>query len=315
MDGPGDTTGGAVLSIGGLARATGIATETLRTWERRYGFPTPRRTASGHRRYTLETAARLRLVHQALQHGHRPSAVVTCPVPALEALLGLRTPPSAARDEEMLGTAPETALSAPEAHVAAWLDHVRAFEADALERALGEAWGALGAEAFVLALAGPFLRTLGEAWARGELGVAHEHFASERLRDFVAERWRGLARQGRGPHVVLAALTGEQHTLVLHLAAALLARQGLRPLILGADTPALEVARAARDTSARAVVIASSAAARPEHTEAELGALRRALPVDVELVVGGHAPRVPEGVQRLPRLDGLSAWGAALARA
>lgn len=36
------------------ARILGISTNTLRSWERRYGFPRPRRSSGGHRRYALD---------------------------------------------------------------------------------------------------------------------------------------------------------------------------------------------------------------------------------------------------------------------
>src|SRR4051812_24320989 len=39
------------LSIGDMAARTGVPEGTLRMWERRHGFPTPRRLPSGHRRY------------------------------------------------------------------------------------------------------------------------------------------------------------------------------------------------------------------------------------------------------------------------
>jgi MerR family transcriptional regulator, light-induced transcriptional regulator len=39
------------LSIGELARRTGVPVATLRSWEDRYGFPRPQRQAGGHRRY------------------------------------------------------------------------------------------------------------------------------------------------------------------------------------------------------------------------------------------------------------------------
>ena len=39
------------LTIGQFVERTGVAEGTLRMWERRYGFPTPQRLASGHRRY------------------------------------------------------------------------------------------------------------------------------------------------------------------------------------------------------------------------------------------------------------------------
>ena len=39
------------LSIGELARRTGVPAATLRSWEDRYGFPRPQRLGGGHRRY------------------------------------------------------------------------------------------------------------------------------------------------------------------------------------------------------------------------------------------------------------------------
>jgi DICT domain-containing protein len=40
------------LSIGDLARRTGIGVSTLRAWEARHGFPVAQRLPSGHRRYS-----------------------------------------------------------------------------------------------------------------------------------------------------------------------------------------------------------------------------------------------------------------------
>jgi DICT domain-containing protein len=41
----------ALLTIGELARRSGLRPEVLRMWEQRYGFPVPQRLPSGHRRY------------------------------------------------------------------------------------------------------------------------------------------------------------------------------------------------------------------------------------------------------------------------
>lgn len=42
------------------ASILGVSTNTLRTWERRYGFPSPRRSSGGHRRYALDEIQALR---------------------------------------------------------------------------------------------------------------------------------------------------------------------------------------------------------------------------------------------------------------
>src|SRR5512143_4189420 len=78
---------GAWLSIGALSRATGIAVETLRTWESRYGFPVPERKPSGHRVYPVSAVPRLRRIAQALSLGHRAGQVVAAPDEALGRLL------------------------------------------------------------------------------------------------------------------------------------------------------------------------------------------------------------------------------------
>jgi MerR family transcriptional regulator, light-induced transcriptional regulator len=50
------------LAIKDVAERTGIAAGTIRMWEQRYGFPEPRRTASGYRRYSAGDVEALRRV-------------------------------------------------------------------------------------------------------------------------------------------------------------------------------------------------------------------------------------------------------------
>jgi DNA-binding transcriptional MerR regulator len=51
--------GPATMSIGEVARRTGVTVPTLRAWERRYGLLLPVRTAGGHRRYRDEDVRRV----------------------------------------------------------------------------------------------------------------------------------------------------------------------------------------------------------------------------------------------------------------
>ena len=52
----------AQYAIAAVSRLSGISCHTLRVWERRYGFPVPVRSPSGHRRYDrdqVQTLCRL----------------------------------------------------------------------------------------------------------------------------------------------------------------------------------------------------------------------------------------------------------------
>ncbi len=55
--------------IGAVSRITGIGSETLRAWERRYQAVTPSRTASGDRNYSREDVAKLLLLKSMVDAG------------------------------------------------------------------------------------------------------------------------------------------------------------------------------------------------------------------------------------------------------
>jgi MerR family transcriptional regulator, light-induced transcriptional regulator len=61
--------GGQTVSATYFAGLTGVSRERLRTWERRYGFPVPRRVGSGPRRYALEDVPRVVAVRRAADAG------------------------------------------------------------------------------------------------------------------------------------------------------------------------------------------------------------------------------------------------------
>ena len=288
----------APLSIGALSRATGVSVETLRTWERRYGVPEPLRTPSGHRRYPLETVDLLRKVRAALDRGHRASVVLTCSRRDLESLLKLPLADS-------VTARPPSPTNANPDHIAFWLAELHRMDGAALDHAFHAAYKAHGGQSFVVDLAIPFMREVGERWALGQLSVAHEHFASMRLEDFLIQRWRPLSAQARGAGIVLTTLPGDEHSLPLHLAATLIVQDDLRPWVLAPGTPAGEVVRATNRLGAQAVVVSISGSAVLENAERNLAHLRSELKTSTALLVGGVLSSVPPGVTHITELGAL----------
>jgi MerR family transcriptional regulator, light-induced transcriptional regulator len=64
------------LTIGELADRTGLTPAVLRTWEARHGFPSPQRSAGGHRWYREADVALVRRVLQRQRSGVRLDAAV-----------------------------------------------------------------------------------------------------------------------------------------------------------------------------------------------------------------------------------------------
>ena len=228
------------LRIGELSRRTGVATELLRAWERRYGLLAPARTAAGYRLYSGADVRRVGRMRELLATGL--SAAEAAQAALGEPALGVpETPPPSASSE--LRDALER-LDDAGAHAA-------------FDRLLADYSTATVLEGVVL----PLLHELGEGWARGEISVAQEHFASHLVRG----RLLGLARgwdRGSGPRAVLACPPGELHDLGLLVFGLALREHGWRITFLGADTPAETLVDTVARLEPDAVVLAVADPAR-----------------------------------------------------
>lgn len=302
-----DNTVGAegLLSIGALSTATGIPVDTIRTWERRYGFPAPERKPSGHRLYPLSTVPRLRRVAQAIARGHRAAEVLGASENVLELLLAslpasMTEPPATPSI-----VADGTSVSADSGEVFQW---VRAFDAERLKRWFQSDWARLGPLTFLEVRAATFLREVGNAWAQKRLEVRHEHFASAVLGDFLRSVRAPLDERATGPIVALATLPGELHGLGLQMVALVFALANWRVLILGVDTPIEQIAALTLEVPIAAIGL-SCVAPRGAKNAAQVRALRQKLPAKIPLIVGGSgAPATVDGADVLADLTALDRW-------
>ncbi len=284
----------ADLSIGDVAKATGIGPDTIRAWERRFGRPKPIRLPSGHRRYRHQDLRWLRRVAEALARGHRAGVVVPATEAALAALLG----------------DPATPAERPE--VERMLAATRAYRRAEVDAELDGAWRELAPDAFLEQRITPLLRAVGREWADGKLEIRHEHFLTEVLEDFLRARRLSAPVETSAPVVVLATLPDEEHGLGLQMAALVCAAKGFSGRILGTETPVMEIATTARDLDAAAVAVSVSLSTGGLATDHSLTALRRALPHRTTLLVGGEGARRGRrgvrGVVYLRDLGQLATW-------
>jgi methanogenic corrinoid protein MtbC1 len=292
------------LSIGSLARATGVPVETIRTWEQRYGYPVAERKPSGHRVYALSAVPRLRRIAAAIARGHRASTVVGATEADLSRLLSVTADPPA--PAPVLPNPSETSLDGLAAAV-------RAFDADRLTAALWADWGRLGPVGFLQQTVAPLLERVGREWAEGRMEIRHEHFISERLGDVMRAIRLPLDLAAAGPTVVCATLPGEAHAVGLQMAALLLSSSGLRVLYLGAEMPPPELGRLARELDARAVAVSVSEAADAAAVRRHLTRLRESMPRSAQLLVGGRgAPSGRADIVTVNDFAELARWAQTL---
>ena len=65
-----------LLSISQVERDTGLSKDTLRMWERRYGFPQPSRDPFGERLYDAPQIDKLRVIKRLMDAGQRPGRLM-----------------------------------------------------------------------------------------------------------------------------------------------------------------------------------------------------------------------------------------------
>jgi DNA-binding transcriptional MerR regulator/methylmalonyl-CoA mutase cobalamin-binding subunit len=293
------------LSIGAVAKATGFSPDTLRVWQKRYGFPVPRRKPSGHRLYSVADVRRLRRISEALARGHRPGQIVPLAEPRLESLLTDRAlssragPPRAPVLKSLMGL-------------------VRGHRGEELTAALLADAASLGPLDFLRLRVEPMITEVGEAWSRGELGIHNEHFFSQRLEDVLRAIRMPFERDAEGPRIVLAAFSGETHGLGLQMAAFLAAFAGLKPHVLGTDTPVVEIVSAFKARRPAAIGVSISVSTAGPASRDRLEELRRAIPAAIPILVGGTGARrshPPGGCVIVDDLQGMHDWMRRLAAA
>ncbi|MFT5458620.1 MAG: methanogenic corrinoid protein MtbC1 [Myxococcota bacterium] len=288
----------SVMTIGAISRATDIPANTLRTWERRYGFPSPLRSENNQRLYAAELVPHLILIGHALARGHRPKQVMAMSRDQLRALVRPRPPTIETHSDWQLS---------------GWLDAARSLDGAELERGFRTEYARLGTMRFLEDRVAPFIEGIGRAWQMGEIDVFHEHFASERLRTFMSSVWCQLTDRAIGSPVVCTTLPGERHDLGLHMAAAVLSTRARRVVFLGADTPLSDIEACATVANAVAVVVSVSPFSDPDTARENIAALRVRIPDAMRILVGGGgAPSNVPGVDHLGTLTELANWADTL---
>lgn len=271
------------FAIGTVERDTGIGRDTLRVWEKRYGFPSPGRNRKGERVFSAGEIRRLQLIRRLLDQGMRPGKVVPLSEHALH---------------DLALALPEATTSAEDAHSeeAQLIALASSCDVPGLLAALEQSLSRTGLRGFVLETFAPLVRAVGDRWAGGRLEIFEEHLITRQLVRFLDVAMSRLGPSLDDPHVLLGSLPGEHHALGLLMVEALLRHSGVATLNLGPNIPMDQIVAAVERTRVSAVALSFSASYPRGSIRTDLQELASRLSPGVEVWIGG------EGVRRLPRL-------------
>lgn len=281
------------LTISAVERDTGLSKDTLRVWERRYGFPTPDRDSAGERIYSLEQLEKLRLIKRLMDQGFRPRKLVGAPTAELMALIEQHWSSEACR------TPTQTDFSA-------FMEMLRAHRVDELRASLSQLVMKHGLQRFVIDCVAPLNVEVGEAWMRGEIEIYEEHLYTEQMQNTLRSTMVGAQPAAmQPPKVLLTTFPDEEHALGLLMVEAMLVSEGTQCVSLGVQTPLTHIREAAITGNFDVVALSFSAAYSSRQAVEGLLSLRGALPERVALWAGGTGVR--DKARQLPAVQTVGA--------
>ncbi len=222
-------TGRASYSIAAVSKLTGVSCHALRAWERRYGFPVPGRSESGHRRYSPEQVAQLRQLIGLVDSGRSIGDLIG------EHQAGKLACP----DVEEAG--PDEILEWPPV-----VAHLLAGEMAQAEAKLDALADRLSDWEMIERVIGPALVDIGERWFRGESQVFQERPATSALLGRLGrmlERAR-LANPAPRRTTLVGAVQGDHHEGGVLMVCLALELAGWRAIPMGVDLPVEEYRKA-----------------------------------------------------------------------
>jgi len=246
---------------------------TIRSWERRYGIPTPDRSTGGHRRFSHADVTQLQLMRDEVARGRRPvdaaawvAAEVARPLPHQELIDELVGAAQRLDREEFLGT-------------------------------LASSVAELGVIATTCDVVLPAIRRIGVAWQAGRCDTAHEHLATEATLAWMHR----VTVTDSGPAgvgvILLACGPNDHHSLGLEAFALLLRERGHDVRMLGPRVPTASLVTAIEGTRASATVVVSHLAVA---RRAALGSLVAAGRICPSVYYAGNAFTSRASRQQVP---------------
>ena len=234
---------------------TGIAADTLRAWERRYGLPTPQRTQGGHRLYSEYDIETIKWLMDRQNEGLSISRAVDM---WNEQIASGSDPLAGAASTSLVSslavppTAPDSTLSTLRAE---WIKACTDFNEAVAEQILNQAFSLFPVEAVCTEVIQKGMSDIGGLWYENKLSVQQEHFASSLAMRRLDALLSAAPAPTRKETILVGCPAGEWHTFTPLLISLFLRRRGHKVIYLGANVPADRFVETVKDTKADLVLL------------------------------------------------------------
>ena len=260
-----------------VVHKTGLRSETLRAWERRYSGIRPERDSKGRRVYSDELLEKLVLLSILVDQGCRIGSI------ANERIEDLRL-----QVDQLSGQTPQQIC--PEPSSTAACDSAITFDDTGVWLELERAALAYGRLEMIDGFVFPLLRDIQRLQAAGSAQEVHSRFAVTCIRTFLSTMSIPAPNNSQKPTVVIACPIG-QSSAVGGIASTNYARAaGWHPIFLGDSVPSDQIVATVNSVKADAIVIAATTEYYHAGILSELVRMRRGVGSECPIYFGGKMP-------------------------
>ena len=239
-------------TIKALSERTGVRPVTLRAWERRYDLLTPERLDNNYRLYSERDIEVIRWITHRLDDGLSISN-------AVREYKGLRG--NSIWPEALPSVLPPEPLQVPQHPPKVYADKLfsalTAHNENDAKKIVDAVQSMFDLKEIFFEIFYPCLYEIGEAWYRGEIRIATEHFASAFIRAILMNLLQAFPIYSNAPTILIGCAPEEFHEIAPLMLSVLLRREGYQVEFLGADLPVDDLVAYAEDTSPEMIILSA----------------------------------------------------------
>ena len=242
-----------------VLKETGLAADTLRAWERRYGLPVPQRTQGGHRLYSERDIHTIKWLMARQAEGLSISRAVD-----------MWNEQTASGTDPLAGLAPSTFISSqaiPAIYLpqettldtmrSQWVAACTNFSETTAEQILNHAFSMFPVEAVCVEVLQKGMSEIGTLWYENRASVQQEHFASGLAMRRLDALLIASPAPSRSQNILVGCPANEWHTFTPLMLALFLRRRGFNVIYLGANVPSERFEETVQAVRANLVILVS----------------------------------------------------------
>jgi MerR family transcriptional regulator, light-induced transcriptional regulator len=270
-------------SIKVASKLSGVPEITIRAWERRYKLLEPVRSKTNRRIYSEEEVEKLILFNHLIRAGYRIGNLANHTSKELHKLYEKTVIQIASNGEKIQES------SVDDFNNNTFINAIKIYEEKLLLSLLNDAATKQTQLKLMEKTLVPLIQRIGDDWKKGELRVSHEHFAGEVIKKFLGNLSQGYKVSLTAPRCIIATPEGQYHELGGMMGGVLASSLGWKAIYLGASLGAEEIAGAAKETSARCILLSIVYPNDSPNLPIELRRLRNTVGVEYPIIVFGSA--------------------------